>query len=115
MGHPADFEDLKSEFILCIPHSLRPIVELTDDPPPDAAIILFIVTSLVTIYRCSARYTKKLWGHDDSAALFSLLSFILFVTGSYDALSRLGTLGHGTDDFLTPGSTYLANGVFLHP
>ena len=57
---------------------------LTDDPPPDVSIILFVVASFVTIYRCSARYAKRLWGHDDSAALFSLLSFIFFVIGSYD-------------------------------
>ena len=87
---------------------------LTDDPPPDAAITLFIITSLVTTYRCSTRYTKKLWGHDDSVALFSLFSFVLFVIGSYDVF-RFGATSHRTDDFLNLGSNYLAKGVLLHP
>ena len=94
MGHPADFKDLESEFIY-IPFGRS----LTDGPPPDAAIILFIVTSLVTIYRCSTRYAKKLWGHDDSVALFSLFSFILFVIGSYNIFFRFDATAHGADDF----------------
>jgi hypothetical protein len=54
---------------------------LTDDPPPDISIALFIVAFIVTSYRCFARYTKRLWGYDDSAALLSLFFFVFFVIG----------------------------------
>ena len=60
----------------------------THGPPPDAGIILFVVTLLVTSYRCFARYTKKLWWYDDSVALFSALSFIFFAIGPYNVCSR---------------------------
>ncbi|KAF9645862.1 hypothetical protein BDM02DRAFT_3119545 [Thelephora ganbajun] len=59
MVHSVDFKDLRT-----------------------VAIILFIVTSFVTSYRCFARYSKKLWGPDDSVALFSTLSFIFWLIGS---------------------------------
>ena len=65
----------------CTFHLVR---QLTDGLPPDIGIALFIVAFLVTSYRCFTRYTKKLWGHDDSAALFSLFFFILYVIGSYN-------------------------------
>lgn len=54
----------------------------TDGPPPaDVGIVLFIVTLLVTSYRCFARYAKNIWWRDDSVALFSALSFIFFPIG----------------------------------
>ena len=61
---------------------------LTDDLPLVIAIVLFIVTFFVTSYRCFARHTKKLWGYDDSVALFSLFSFVFFVIGSYNICFR---------------------------
>ena len=67
-------------FFLVYEKNHRP---LTDDSPLDISIALFIVTVLVTSYRCYARYTRKLWWHDDSAALFSALSFVIFLIGSY--------------------------------
>ena len=44
---------------------------------------MFVVIFFITSYRCFARYTKKLWWHDDSVALFSALAFIFFLIGSY--------------------------------
>ncbi|KAF9785101.1 hypothetical protein BJ322DRAFT_807894 [Thelephora terrestris] len=44
--------------------------------------VLFIFTFFVTSYRCFARYTKGLWWYDDSVALFSAFSFIVFLIGS---------------------------------
>jgi len=67
---------------MCLSRSIRRIADDVDEPPLDATIILFIVTSLVTSYRCFSRYTKSLWGHDDSVALFSTLFFIFFLIGS---------------------------------
>ena len=88
MGHRVDFEDLNSEFTLRLLHP--PDQSLTDDLPPDIAIGLFIIASFVTSYRCFARYTKKLWGWDDTAALLSLFFFIFFVIGSYNICSQCG-------------------------
>lgn len=45
-------------------------------------IVLFVITFLVTSYRCFARYTRRLWWHDDSAALFSAISFVVFLVGT---------------------------------
>jgi len=56
---------------------------LTNNPLPDVLILLFVVTFLVTSYRCFSRYSKRLWWHDDSMALFSTLSLIVFLVGSY--------------------------------
>lgn len=53
---------------------------LTGDPL-DLAISLFIVAFFVTSYRCISRYTKRLWWHDDSVALFSMLCYVFFVIG----------------------------------
>jgi hypothetical protein len=78
MAEP-NFNDLRSEFaFISIPLDQSP----TDDPPLDAAIILFVITFFVTSYRCFARYKKGLWWHDDSVALFSMLFFITFPVGS---------------------------------
>jgi len=44
-----------------------------------SATVLFFVTLAVTSYRCFARFSKKIWGHDDSVALFSSLIFVFFV------------------------------------
>ena len=52
--------------------------------PLDVAIVLFVVAVFATSYRCHARYMKKLWWHDDSVALFSTLSFVVFLVGSYN-------------------------------
>ncbi|KAF9647420.1 hypothetical protein BDM02DRAFT_2702970 [Thelephora ganbajun] len=59
MTDPIDFEDLRT-----------------------VGIVLFIVTSFVTSYRCFARHRNKLWWHDDSVALFSALAFVLWLIGS---------------------------------
>jgi len=85
MGPPVDFRDLHSQFVLCLSNSFGRSLstERTADPPSDISIALFAVAFLVTSYRCFARYTKKLWGYDDSVALFSLLFFVLFMIGSY--------------------------------
>ena len=66
---------------------------MTDDPPPDSSIILFIAAFLVTSYRCFARYKKNLWWHDDSVALFSVLSFVITPIGSYNTFLRALDLG----------------------
>jgi hypothetical protein len=91
---------------------------LTNDPPPDVALALFIFAFFVTSYRCLARYTKKLWWHDDSVALFSALSFIVFFIGSYNICFRLAARRTArADDFssVSLGSTLLADGIFLRP
>ena len=56
---------------------------LTGDPCLGVAISLFIVTFLVTSYRCFTRYTNRLWWYDDSLALFSMLSFVLLPIGQH--------------------------------
>ena len=88
---------------------------LTDDPPPDITIALFIVTSLITSYRCFARYRKKLWWHDDSVALVSTLSFIIFLVGSYSiCFQRAARQIVETNKFSSPtlGAIYLAEGTY---
>ena len=75
---------MSSPYIFHIPLGRSP----TDDLPLVIAIALFVVTFFVTSYRCFARHTKKLWGYDDSAALFSLFSFVFFVIGSYNICFR---------------------------
>jgi len=81
MGHPVNFKDMKGVFTFVSYIVLYR--SLTDDLPPVIAIVLFVITSLVTSYRCIARYRKKLWGHDDTVALLSLFFFTFFVIGSY--------------------------------
>jgi hypothetical protein len=54
----------------------------TDNPFLASATALFVLTFVVTFYRCFTRFSRKIWGHDDSAALFSSLVFIFFVIGS---------------------------------
>ena len=61
---------------------------LTGDPCLGVAISLFIVTFLVTSYRCFARYTNRQWWYDDSLALFSMLSFVLLPIGQHIARFR---------------------------
>ena len=82
MGEPANYEDLRSVSTY-LSRSAQRIADDVDGSALDATIILFIVTSLVTSYRCFSRYTKRLWWHDDSVALFSTLFFIFFLIGSY--------------------------------
>jgi hypothetical protein len=54
------------------------------DSPPVSTTVLFVVTFIVTSYRCFARVLRKIWGHDDSVALFSCLVFISSMVGSYN-------------------------------
>jgi uncharacterized membrane protein YobD (UPF0266 family) len=56
---------------------------LTDNSPVSTTTFL-IITVIFTSYRCFARISKKIWGHDDSVALFSCLIFIPYVVGSYN-------------------------------
>ena len=97
---------------LCLLYLAGPTTNGINYPLLNATIILFIVTSLVTSYRCFSRYTKKLWWHDDSVALFSTLFFIFFLTGAYIfqffLLRILGLTIH-------LGSVYLADGMELYP
>lgn len=91
---------------------------LTDNPL-DITIVMFILTFFVTLYRCYARYTKKLWWHDDSVALFSMLSFTIFLIGSYSVHScRFSARQIVEADKFIPailGAIYLAQGMVLHP
>ena len=109
MAGSANYEDLRSEFTL-FSHSARPI----NNPPLDISTALFIVTLFVTLYRCYSRYRKKLWWHDDSAALFSTLFFVFFLVGSYLCF-RFVAPDPGTNNFssVIPGSTYIAGGMAL--
>jgi hypothetical protein len=79
MGHVADSEDLRSEFKFIFACG-----SATDDPPLVSATVLFALTLIVTSYRCFSRYSKRIWGRDDSVTLFSSLVFALFVIGSYN-------------------------------
>ena len=113
MSPSVNFKDLDCESILYLLHS--PCQSPSDDLPLDVTIALFTVMFFVTSYRCFARYTKKLWGHNDSTALFSLLSFVLFVIGLYicfqSSVRRILWLNFF---FAISGSTYLTNGVLFH-
>lgn len=82
MAEPS-FDDLRSESIIVSFAYILLSWVLTYGSPPDISIILFIITFLVTSYRCFARYTKRLWWYDDSVALVSMHSFIVFLVGSY--------------------------------
>jgi len=87
---------------------------MINDLPPDAAIILFVTAFLATSYRCFARYRGGLWWHDDSFALFSALSFILRVIGSYHTYFRLSVhkvLVLTFPPSVTLGLTLIADGV----
>jgi len=114
MAEPANYKDLRSEST-CISRSTRRTADDVDGPALDATIILFIITSLVTSYRCFSRYTKRLWWHDDSVALFSTLFFIFFLIGSYTCF-QFAAPNLGADGFApaTLGSIYLADGMVLH-
>jgi len=79
MAESANFGDLRSE---STPMSTRPIIYDANGLSLDATIVLFVVTSLVTSYRCFSRYKKGLWWHDDSVALFSTIFFTFFLVGS---------------------------------
>lgn len=79
MGHVPDSEDLRSEF-----NFIFACGSPTDDSPLVSATVLFVLTLAVTLYRCFSRYSKRIWGHDDSIILFSSLVFVLFVIGSYN-------------------------------
>ena len=71
--------------VLC-PYTLYS--RLSIDRSTVSATVLFAVTLVVTSYRCFARFSRKIWGHDDSVALFSSLIFVFFVIGSSN--DRLG-------------------------
>jgi len=107
-----DSEDIRSK--------LTPIFDFVvhqppnHGPSPDVGIVLFVVALLVTSYRCFARYTKKLWWHDDSVALFSALSFVFFAIGPYNVCSRSPRRQSGTDNSVVLGFTLIADGMGPH-
>lgn len=81
----------------------------------DIATAFFIVALIATCYRCVSRYRLGFWWHDDSVALFSALSFIMFVVGSYNIyFCRAPDLGTNDSSFVTLGFTLFADGMDLH-
>ncbi|KAF9647392.1 hypothetical protein BDM02DRAFT_3117085 [Thelephora ganbajun] len=71
-------------------------------------IILFIITFFITFYRCFARYSKRLWWYDDSVALFSAFSFIVFLVGSIYLAQGFSSPGVGA-----AGTYILAVGFYV--